>query len=169
MPATSAATGTLNFTDVDVSDTGHTANGDRRRDRRQRRQPEPSPSSTRCSSTVVTNTAAAADGTIDWTFDASEALFDYLNNGESIEMTYTVVVTDDDGATNSETVTITITGANDAPVIAAAASGQSDALSENAADDVTPAQDAPVPARSISPTSISAIRQWRHRRRRPPT
>ena len=60
-------------------------------------------------------------------------------------------MTDDEAATNTQTVTITITGTNDAPVITAAASGRRQRR-RDAADDVDAG--APrSPARSISPTS----------------
>ena len=76
----------------------------------------------------MTNTATAADGTIAWTFNGSEALFDYLNNGECLTLTYTVSVSDEALTSNTQTVTITINGANDSPVITSTA--QSATLAE---------------------------------------
>ncbi len=61
-----------------------------------------------------TNTA-----TLNWDFNSGTELFNYLADGESLILTYTVTATDDDAAlaSDTETVTITITGTNDAPVI----------------------------------------------------
>ncbi|MBR9754343.1 MAG: hypothetical protein GYB56_06270, partial [Gammaproteobacteria bacterium] len=60
------------------------------------------------------------DGTLNWTFDsdsvAGEA-FDHLAVGESLVLDYTVVVTDSQGATAEQVVSITINGTNDVPVL----------------------------------------------------
>ncbi|WP_218015204.1 VCBS domain-containing protein, partial [Cobetia sp. 5-11-6-3] len=63
----------------------------------------------------------ANDGTLNWTFDSSSVAgeaFDHLAVGESLVLDYSVVVTDSQGATAEQVVTITINGSNDAPVIA---------------------------------------------------
>ncbi|WP_264224025.1 VCBS domain-containing protein, partial [Pararhizobium sp. YC-54] len=80
---------------------------------------------------VATNT--------EWTYQIPNALVQFLNQGETIILSYQVTVTDDDGATATETVTITINGTNDAPVIGAA-SEISGSVTETglAADDATP-------------------------------
>lgn len=69
----------------------------------------------------------AADGeagNVAWSFDAGSADFNYLAEGEGITIVYTITATDmaEDGVTargtsDSDTVTITITGANDGPTI----------------------------------------------------
>ena len=117
------AAGTLDFTDVDISDANHAA----------------------AFTAAVTGgadaglaaalgavgttleglfsiTPASSDvsqsGTVEWVFTGDERLFDYLSDGESLELTYTITVTDEAGAdSNTQTVTITIEGRNDAPVI----------------------------------------------------
>jgi VCBS repeat len=68
--------------------------------------------------------AAILDGTentatLTWNFNSGSEAFDYLATGETLVLTYTVTATDDDGAplADIETVTITITGTNDTPVI----------------------------------------------------
>ncbi|MDH2296098.1 VCBS domain-containing protein, partial [Cobetia sp. 1AS1] len=61
------------------------------------------------------------DGTLNWTFDSNSVAgeaFDHLAVGESLVLDYTVVVTDSQGATAEQVVSITINGTNDAPVIA---------------------------------------------------
>jgi len=65
-----------------------------------------------------TNTSSAL---LTWNFNAGAEAFDYLADGETLILTYSVTATDDNGIplSGSETVTITITGANDAPVLSA--------------------------------------------------
>src|SRR6056297_975009 len=60
-----------------------------------------------------------------WQFsagDASSSPFDFLPSGETLVLEYTLTATDDSGAgvdeTDTQVVTITITGTNDVPVIA---------------------------------------------------
>ncbi|WP_405279402.1 VCBS domain-containing protein [Cobetia sp. Ld8] len=65
--------------------------------------------------------SANNDGTLNWTFDSNSVAgeaFDHLAVGESLVLDYTVVVTDSQGATAEQVVSITINGTNDAPVIA---------------------------------------------------
>ena len=52
-----------------------------------------------------------------WTYTLDNALANGLAQGSSDTETFTATVTDDNGATAEETVTITITGRNDAPVV----------------------------------------------------
>ena len=64
-----------------------------------------------------------------WYFNSAPQAFDFLAEGETLTLTYTVQAKDDSGALNdntTHTVTITIHGANDAPVISVGA-GDSDA------------------------------------------
>ncbi|WP_176494055.1 VCBS domain-containing protein, partial [Cobetia sp. 5-25-4-2] len=83
--------------------------------------------------------AASNDGTLTWTFDSSSAAgeaFDHLAVGETLELDYTVVVTDSQGATAEQVVTITITGTNDAPALVA--DEQPVNQSDNDGDTITP-------------------------------
>ena len=66
------------------------------------------------SATVDADTGDANNLT--WTFDPAAGAFDYLKNGESLAITYTVTVDDANGGTDTQGITITINGANDAPV-----------------------------------------------------
>src|SRR5437899_3051940 len=50
---------------------------------------------------------------------------DYVAQGESVTLTYTVQVADNHGGTTSQNVVITITGTNDQPVITSSAQGAS--------------------------------------------
>jgi len=113
--------GVLSFTDVDVTDTGHTTSvsllasgtlGDFNGNN--------DAVLLALFATTVTNTAALADGTVAWDFTGSEALFDYLADGESLILQYSVDVSDPTLTSNTQTVTITVNGANDAPTVTAA-------------------------------------------------
>jgi VCBS repeat-containing protein len=58
-------------------------------------------------------------GTISWTFNSGEETFDYLASGETLTLTYTIKAMDDDSsnAFDEQTVTITIVGTNDTPIV----------------------------------------------------
>jgi VCBS repeat-containing protein len=111
--------GTLSFEDVDVSDNNHTlaiavqTGGDS--DGLSLCQQELLELlTTTLNQTGVTGTL----GSIDWNFAAPDDAFEYLAEGEELTLTYTLTLTDDEGASTLQTVTVTITGTNDAPVIA---------------------------------------------------
>jgi len=58
----------------------------------------------------------AAD-TVVWTFQVADSAIDHLAQGEVLTQSYDVVISDGHGGTAVTTVTVTITGANDDPVI----------------------------------------------------
>jgi VCBS repeat-containing protein len=62
-------------------------------------------------------TSFANSGTVNWTYSVAESGIDFLGEGETVELSFTVTVTDLEGETAERLVTITITGANDGPVI----------------------------------------------------
>lgn len=76
---------------------------------------------------IITGTETGSDGNITWKFDAGGEKFAFLNEGETLTLTYTIkaddgqkVETDADGnyiSTDTQTVTITITGTNSAPIL----------------------------------------------------
>ncbi|WP_168187669.1 VCBS domain-containing protein, partial [Pseudomonas sp. HMSC75E02] len=51
-----------------------------------------------------------------WTFDGKDLAYQHLADGETQVISIPVIVTDDQGATNTSTLTITLTGTNDAPI-----------------------------------------------------
>ena len=51
-----------------------------------------------------------------WSFDSSDAAYDYLKAGEELVIQVPVTVTDEHNASTKTTLTITLTGTNDAPV-----------------------------------------------------
>ena len=60
-------------------------------------------------------------GTVHWNFSLPDKNFDFLNNGDTITVTYNVTVKDDSGTDNASSVTqpvtVTIHGTNDKPVV----------------------------------------------------
>ncbi|WP_041523841.1 VCBS domain-containing protein [Gilvimarinus agarilyticus] len=54
-------------------------------------------------------------GVINWQFNSNSQTFDYLNDGESLELAYTLGVIDSAGGRDQHVVTITINGSNDTP------------------------------------------------------
>ncbi|MCE6981567.1 type I secretion protein, partial [Pseudomonas frederiksbergensis] len=69
-----------------------------------------------------------------WDYSSNQNL-DFLGAGETIAFSYAVVATDDSGAANAasaaQTVTITITGTNDAPVLSFATGNDAGAVQED--------------------------------------
>ncbi len=131
--ATLSDSGSIDFADVDLTD-NHTA------------------SAALVSATDSENNAVAARGTftpaidhngnangtgtgqVTWTYQVNDVDVDDLAAGQSLTQVYTVTVTDENGATVDQTVTITINGGNDAPVIGLAdTSGSVSELANNAA------------------------------------
>src|SRR5262249_16320875 len=72
---------------------------------------------------VSIDSTVSTTGTIAATFSAPDKTFDFLAAGETLTITYNVTVTDNTGASLTQPVTITITGSNDPPMLAADASG----------------------------------------------
>ncbi len=56
-------------------------------------------------------------GTILWTFNSGSEAFNYLAAGETLTLTYTISATDSQFASDTQQVTITITGTNDDPIV----------------------------------------------------
>ena len=99
------ALGAIAFSDVDVSDT-HTASF--------------IPQDTDYLGTfelgLPTTTATTTSGQVSWAFSVNDALLDGLAEGEEVVQKYDVAVADPHGGVDEETVTVTLTGSNDAPV-----------------------------------------------------
>ena len=119
-----ADTGSVTFADVDLTDARRTpACADRQRDHQRRRHLH------RCWATALQSALAlptthfdSNTGTIDWSFALDDSLVRYLAKDETVTATYTITLTDDFGAANDSTtqaVTVTVTGANDAPTVTA--------------------------------------------------
>ncbi len=112
-------TGTIAFTDVDLADAHSvsvnlvsatdSANGS---------------VAERGSLAAIVSDAATGDGSgeVTWTFTVNDGALNDLADGQTITQVYTVTIDDDNGGTATETVVVTITGTNDAPVIDGTAS-----------------------------------------------
>ncbi|MCC8978825.1 VCBS domain-containing protein [Bradyrhizobium acaciae] len=114
-----SASGTMTFTDVDLSDihsvtiTGVAETG--------AATGLPEDTSTVLnwlSLGTLTDATNGATGSSTWTFSAADKNFDYLAVGETLTLTYTIQVDDHHGGVITTPVTITINGANDAPTLA---------------------------------------------------
>jgi VCBS repeat-containing protein len=93
--------GSIAFTDADLSD-GHSADFD-----------GPSGALGTFALGSVNEAAGAANGSVGWTYAVDNAAAQYLGAGESAVETYTVTITDDFGATATQSVAVTINGLND--------------------------------------------------------
>jgi VCBS repeat-containing protein len=124
-------TGSMTFNDVDLTD-DHTVSIS-------------APVVTGASATALgslsitptsTTNVGPAGTTLNWTFTVADAALDFLAAGETVTQVYTVTVGDGQGGTDTQDVTITITGTNDAPVISVDGLGAvvEDATSPNLTD-----------------------------------
>lgn len=64
----------------------------------------------------ATSTNTTSDGPVAWHFSVPDAALDALDEGETLVQSYVISVSDGHGSVLEETVTITLTGANEAPV-----------------------------------------------------
>ena len=67
--------------------------------------------------TDTTNYGNQHAGEVNWTFNVDDSAIDDLAAGQSLTQSYTVTITDNNGTSDSEIVTVTITGTNDAPSV----------------------------------------------------
>jgi Ca2+-binding RTX toxin-like protein len=67
---------------------------------------------------AVSPSSIAADpgstNNLTWSFDSGSQAFDFLSEGQTLTLTYTIKATDDHSSSDTQTVAITITGTNDA-------------------------------------------------------
>ena len=64
----------------------------------------------------VVKTSGSSNGTINTTFSAPDLAFDYLADGEQLDITYAVQLDDHAGGITTQNVVVTVIGTNDAPV-----------------------------------------------------
>ncbi|MDH2344395.1 VCBS domain-containing protein [Bradyrhizobium sp. SSUT77] len=64
----------------------------------------------------VLKTSGSSTGTINTTFSAPDLAFDYLAAGQHLDITYTVQLDDHAGGISTQTVTVTVVGSNDKPI-----------------------------------------------------
>ncbi len=106
---TTSASGSFNFSDVDLTNT-HTLST------------TPGGSGYLGTFTpTITNTATGdGAGTVGWSFAVDNSALQFLAAGQALTQTYSVNVTDNSGGSASQVVTITLNGTNDIPVASAA-------------------------------------------------
>jgi VCBS repeat-containing protein len=114
-PATETTSGSISFSDVETADT-HTASF------------TPDASGYVGAFSLDPVSESGGSGSLAWHFSVDNADIQFLAQGQTLVQTYTVMVTDDHGASTLQTVTIAIDGTNDAPT----------AVSENVVTDVGP-------------------------------
>ncbi|POA67592.1 VCBS domain-containing protein [Pseudomonas sp. GW531-T4] len=99
-----SATGTIAFSDVDLSDT-HTASFVAAQGN--------ATALGNFALASVTEAADTANGTVNWTYTLDNAAAQSLAQGQTVSETYVVTVSDGHGSSTTQNVTITITGTND--------------------------------------------------------
>ncbi|MBZ0218222.1 MAG: FecR family protein, partial [Fimbriimonadaceae bacterium] len=67
--------------------------------------------------TIANTPGNTNNGTVTWDYTISEANLDFLGEGEKVTATFTIIVTDDEGAVAQNDVTVVITSSNDTPLI----------------------------------------------------
>jgi VCBS repeat-containing protein len=81
--------------------------------------------------TTDTTNALFGTGTVTWTFTIAAGAIDDLAQGQTITQVYYVTIDDGHGGTVNREVTVTMTGANDRPVITSAAADHAGAVTED--------------------------------------
>ena len=135
------ATGTIAFKDADLNDT-HTVNaGDPSfvwKSGETIHTLSPSQVAELAShSTLIldeTDSNGTGAGSVGWTFQVDDSAIDFLAQGETLTVTYNVTLTDNNGASITQPLTLAVagTGINDAPTIIADSTTATGAITETA-------------------------------------
>jgi VCBS repeat-containing protein len=102
------------------------------------------------STTVSPDSTNHLFGEVDWAFALDNDDVSFLNSGETLTITYTVTLIDDAGGTDTEIVTVTILGTNDAVIVTSGPGAASLAEFADVTGDPTPNSTTPVPTGSIT-------------------
>ena len=116
------ATIPVTFTDVDLTDVGHTAaiTGVVASGVTAGLALDAAALTALLTPGAVTKNSGSSSGSVDLSFAAASTAFDYLAKGEVLTLTYTIAIDDGDGGVTPKTFVISITGTNDDPVVASA-------------------------------------------------
>ena len=116
------ATIPVTFTDVDLTDVGHYRESHPGGRDRHHHGPcaRPGRADRAGDAGRGDQDAGSSSGSVALSFSAASTVFDYLAKDEVLTLTYTVAIDDGDGGVTSQTFVVTITGTNDAPVVATA-------------------------------------------------
>ncbi|MEY9748875.1 ELWxxDGT repeat protein/VCBS repeat-containing protein [Bradyrhizobium japonicum] len=79
---------------------------------------------------LVNDSTNGSIGEIAWTLSAADYYFDFLAGGETLSVTYDIAVTDNNGASSVQPVTVVVTGTNDLPAVDTASTTASASISE---------------------------------------
>ncbi|MFZ4858504.1 MAG: beta strand repeat-containing protein [Desulfuromonadaceae bacterium] len=112
---------TATFSDVDLSDTGHTAliTGVTTSGVTTGLTLDSLALQALINIGTVTKIFGSASGSVPMTFTAASSAFDYLAAGEIVTLTYTLQVDDHNSGVHAKTFAVQITGTNDVPIVAA--------------------------------------------------
>ncbi|MFB0874378.1 MULTISPECIES: VCBS domain-containing protein, partial [unclassified Sphingobium] len=117
--ATPPLTGTLTFNDVDVRDTHSISNVSLAMSGATTGLSATDGQLKALLTTAMTSTTTDAGGSVAWTFTNTPSYFQYLQASQTLTLAYTITLSDGHGGTDTRTVTINVTGANDGLVVAA--------------------------------------------------
>ncbi|WP_085707965.1 S-layer family protein [Pseudomonas sp. B23(2017)] len=117
---TTVASGSFAFGDVDLADDAHVTSVS-----------APSGALGTLVANVSDESTGDAAGTVGWTYTLNNSAAQYLAEGQTKTEVFTVTLTDDFGATVTKSVTITVTGSNDAPVLSFATGNDVGAVQED--------------------------------------
>ncbi|MFT4109309.1 beta strand repeat-containing protein, partial [Propionicimonas sp.] len=120
----SGGTGTIHFTDIDLTDrptASITAQTVTWLDTDQTTHLTLTPDETAALEHALTLQQAGNtnNGAIGWTYSIADGSLDFLGQGQTAKVVSTITLNDGHGGTDTAQVTVTIAGANDAPVISA--------------------------------------------------
>ncbi|MGY3485565.1 VCBS repeat-containing protein [Bradyrhizobium sp. USDA 4011] len=110
-----SASGTVTFTDADLSDTHSVTVAGVTETGVTTGLPDQATILSWLSLGTLKDTTGGVTGSNAWTFSAADKNFDYLAAGEKLTLTYLIQVDDHHGGVVTQPVTITITGTNDTP------------------------------------------------------
>ena len=115
-------TGSITFTDVDLTDRPTATETTKslkafRSDGERFTLEDAQKDAIENSFTIAADKENANDGTINWDYTIAESTIDFLAAGEKVTVKFKIIVTDDEGAKDTQVVTIKIVGTNDTPEI----------------------------------------------------
>src|SRR5207248_130085 len=114
-----SATGTVSFTDVDLADTHSAVTPVSFVSTDGSHGQLGAMTATVSADTTTTGTG----GQVNWSYSVADGATDYLSAGQVVTETYKIEVDDNHGGKAFQTVTVTITGTNEDPVITRATNG----------------------------------------------
>src|SRR5882724_4786780 len=110
--------GTMNFTDSDTHDT-HTSSATLKSAVLSSGSVIPASTLTDLNSAMssMIQSDSSGSGKLKWSFGAADDDFDFLAKNQTLTLTYQITLLDNHGGSTTKTVTITVTGTDDKPVI----------------------------------------------------